>query len=235
MTRNGVRMSELLQSGKSEADETLPSSAEPEDLDSEDDPVTPTPSLKPNKEGSPQVSNSVSETSPVVVVVVDVDDDTQRTECKGDDDDPGADTEPPKSEFDAEEQPNSANHEEMLEIMGAVVPNAKQSSDLTSANESGSNSGGDDDGSASSDSPRLDNPHFLHVRVVPKSGSSHTYTPLSTRGIEIPRQRGQRGNSPLYQVRTAFCFAIREKRWAWRGHKVGVVWAGGNLCVIIDQ
>lgn len=204
MAQNGVRMSELLHnpldtSGKSEAEDTL-SSPEPQELE-EEDPVTPIPSLEINEEGSPQLSNSVSETSLVVIV----DNDTQRTESESVGD-PGGSTEA-KLEFDVELTNACADtHEEMLEIMGAAVPNAKPSD---AANETESNSGVDDDTELS---PRLDNPHFLHVRVVPKSGASHTYTPLSTRGIQIPQDRSQRGNSPVYQVRTAFCFAIREKR-----------------------
>lgn len=94
-------------------------------------------------------------------------------------------------EFDVELTNACADtHEEMLEIMGAAVPNAKPSD---AANETESNSGVDDDTELS---PRLDNPHFLHVRVVPKSGASHTYTPLSTRGIQIPQDRSQRGIPP---------------------------------------
>ncbi len=194
----------LQQSGKSEAEDTL-SSPEPQELE-EEDPVTPIPSLEINEEGSPQLSNSVSETSLVVIV----DNDTQRTESESVGD-PGGSTEA-KLEFDVELTNACADtHEEMLEIMGAAVPNAKPSD---AANETESNSGVDDDTELS---PRLDNPHFLHVRVVPKSGASHTYTPLSTRGIQIPQDRSQRGNSPVYQVRTAFCFAIREKRWVWSG------------------
>lgn len=66
----------LQQSGKSEAEDTL-SSPEPQELE-EEDPVTPIPSLEINEEGSPQLSNSVSETSLVVIV----DNDTQRTESE---------------------------------------------------------------------------------------------------------------------------------------------------------
>ena len=193
VVENGIRMSQLLRSGESETGETVPKT---QTKDPEEELVN---SSLENKEGSPQVSNSVSE-----IIAVDA----QRTECEGDDASAYPET---KSVFDVE-QSDPDNHEEMLAIMGATVPSTKQSD---SANESDDHCGEED--CASGDSPLLDNPRFLHVRVTPLSGATHTYTPLSSRGIEIPHDQTQRANSPVYQVRTAFCFAIREKRWVWRG------------------
>lgn len=91
--------------------------------------------------------------------------------------------------------------DEMLAIMGADTATYRK---LSSHDTSES--------SSSADSLLSDHPCFLHVRVSHKCSAAHTYTPLNRAvGIDIPHNLAS-PKGTLQQVKTAFCFAVAERR-----------------------